>query len=56
MERLAAGYGIVFDGVADQRLQRQRRECPGAVLVVDVDVEEQVCRHSVFQRGSCTLR
>ena len=49
MERLAAGYGIVFDGVADQRLQRQRRECPGAVLVVDVDVEEQFVGIAYFK-------
>ena len=42
MERLAAGYGIVLDGIADQRLQRERRKRPRAVLLLDVDVEEEL--------------
>ena len=41
MERIAARDGVVFDGIADQRLQRERRQPPVEVARIDRDVEEE---------------
>ena len=41
VERLGAGDRIVLDGVVDERLQREGREFPPEVFLVDVDIEKE---------------
>ena len=55
MEGAAARDGVVLDGIADERLQREGRKQPRTVFVIHVDVEEELVGIADFEQIAIRL-